>query len=368
MEYLKETTLWIVNWKWVLILATALLSSVAVVLIKNVLVRLQSSLEKRKINGFIKSLFAQHLETIIAWLIITTMWSAVLGILELPTKAAHFLDISVQLIQSLLFICLAYKASDAIGEVFQKYADKAENSLDDQLVVLARKTIKIFVVVFGILMAVQGFGFNVVSILAGLGIGGLAIAFAAQDTVANLFGSVTIILDQPFQVGDWIKITDTEGIVEEIGFRSTRIRTFYNSVVTIPNSIMAKEKIDNFQKRHTRRIRFNLGITYDCSPERISGFIDAVKYSLYHHPKILKENIRVYFTTMGDFSLQILVQYFISLGTAEEELQIQQDSLFEIMQIAQKLDVSFAFPTQTILLQKQDDAGRQEPIFNRPSL
>jgi MscS family membrane protein len=118
--------------------------------------------------------------------------------------------------------------------------------------------------------------------------------------------------------------------------------------VTIPNSVMAKEKIDNMGVRPSRRIRHVLGITYDTSTERLTGFMDALKYTLHQHPLILKDDIRVYFNNMGDFNLQILVQFFIAPGTAQEELQIQQEVLLEIMNIAQKLDVSFAFPTQTI--------------------
>ena len=348
MEFLKQNDLWIANWKWILILATALLSVALATLIRKILTGLFKSLKNRKNIGFIQNIHSQNLEGIFSWILVTFIWHAVLDILELPNKTDKYLYLGIQVFQTYLIIRIAYKLADAVGAYLQIAADKTETSLDNQLVPLARKSLKILVILLGGLIALQSFGFNVVSLLAGLGLGGLALALAAQDTAANVFGSITIFLDKPFQVGDLIKVTDTEGIVEDIGFRSTRIRTAYNSLITIPNSIMAKEKIDNLGVRPSRRIRHIIGITYDTPQDRLSDFIDTIRYALHQHNYILKEDIRVYFNNMGDFNLQILVQFFIPPGTPQEELQVQQEVLVEIMKIAEKLDISFAFPTQTI--------------------
>ncbi len=351
MELLKETDLWIANWKWVLILATIFLSIAVAKLFKSLLDKLLKSLKNRTQNEFLQDLHSLNLGQVLSWVLLTFIWHAILDILDFPLKTNKYFYIAVQVFQTYLLFCIAYKLADAAGLYLQRAANKTETTLDDQLVPLARKFIKILVIVLGSLIALQSLGFNVVSLLAGLGLGGLALALAAQDTAANVFGSITIFLDQPFQVGDHIRIADTEGVVEEIGFRSTRIRTLYNSLVTIPNSTMAKEKIDNLGVRSSIRIKHTLGVTYDTSTEDLVGFIDSIKYSLHQHPLILKNDIRVYFNNLGDFNLQILVQFFIPKNTLQEELEIQQNVLLEILKIAEKLDIGFAFPTQTIHLE-----------------
>ena len=361
MEFLKESDLWIANWKWILIVATTVFSTVLASVIRKILTRLILAINNRTQNNFVQDTLNLRIENILAWIIVTGVWMAILDILALAPKFEKYVGLGIEIFQAYLFIRLAYKLADAVGAFMQRAADKTETTLDDQLVPLARKALKVMVVVVGTLTILQGFGFHVVSLLAGLGLGGLALALAAQDTAANVFGSITIFLDQPFQVGDFIRIGDTEGLVEEIGFRSTRIRTPYTSLVTLPNSFVAKEKIDNLGVRAAFRTRWTLGATYDTSPEKLSGFVDTIQYSLHQHPKILKDDIRVYFNNLGDFSLQILVQFFIAPTTPKDELAIQQEVLFEIVKIAEKLGVNFAFPTQTIQLQSPNGAQQQLP-------
>ena len=154
-----------------------------------------------------------------------------------------------------------------------KLTAKTESDLDDQLVPLVIKTSRIAIVILGLLTLIQELGINVFSLLAGLGVGGLAIALAAKDTAANFFGSLMILFDQPFKIGDWIKISDMEGTVEDIGFRSTRIRTFYDSQIIIPNSTVASSQIDNLGKRNFRRTVETLGLTYSTSKENLELFI-----------------------------------------------------------------------------------------------
>ena len=361
MEFLKESDLWIANWKWILIAATTVFSTVLASVLRKILTRVLKAIQNRTQNNFIQDVLNLRIENILAWIIVTGVWMAIVDILALAPKFEKYLGLGIEIFQAYLFIHLAYKLADAIGAFMQRAADKTETTLDDQLVPLARKALKLLVVVIGTLTILQGFGFHVVSLLAGLGLGGLALALAAQDTAANVFGSITIFLDQPFQVGDIIRIGDTEGVVEEIGFRSTRVRTTYSSLVTLPNSYVAKEKIDNLGVRTSFRTRWTLGVTYDTTPENLSGFVDTIQYSLHQNPKILKEDIRVYFNNLGDFSLQVLVQFFIAPVTPKEELATQQEVLLEIMKIAEKLDISFAFPTQTIQLQTPNAAQQQLP-------
>ena len=147
---------------------------------------------------------------------------------------------------------------------------------DGQLVPLVKKALRVSVVVMGLLVMFQKLGVEVVSVLAVLGLGGLAFALAAKDTCANLFGSVIILLDRPFHIGDQVIIGKTEGSVKSIGFRSARIRTFYNSVISVPNSVLANANIDNMGRREYRRIKAFLGATYDTPPAKIEAFIDGI--------------------------------------------------------------------------------------------
>lgn len=352
MNFFNQTDLWIANWKWTLILATSLFSVALAKLLYKVIARVLLTVKTRTQAGFFQDIQGQHLETIFAWILVSFIWHAILDIMSLPDKVDKYLYIGIQIFQVYLIIRIAYKLADAVGTFLQRAAQKTDTSIDDQLVPLARKSLKIMVIVLGGLIALQSFGFNVVSLLAGLGLGGLALALAAQDTAANVFGSITIFLDKPFQVGDLIEVSGTKGIVEEIGFRSTSIRSTYNSLITIPNSVMAKEKIDNLGVRTSHQIRHVIGVTYDTSPQKLSDFMDSVKYTLHQNPLILKEDIRVNFINMGDFNLQILVQFFIAPTVIHDELDVQQEVLVNIMKIAEDLDVSFAFPTQTIHFDK----------------
>jgi MscS family membrane protein len=185
------------------------------------------------------------------------------------------------------------------------------------------------------------------SLLAGLGLGGLALALAAQDTAANVFGSVAIMFDNPFKVGDWIKLKDAEGTVEEIGFRSTRIRTFYNSVVTLPNAMIAKEVVDNMGIRPARRIRQIIGITYETPIPMITQFCDEVRYMITNHPQVNADSVTVNFNNFNASSLDILVNFHIRVFTGPEEMELQQKIFIQILEIASRLKVDFAYPTQT---------------------
>jgi len=346
----KESWILMPNWKWLALIITVLFGLALQKVLKIFFSRLKKQNQFHTLHPILHYFLELQVESALSWIATTAIWHALLSALDLHGGLEKSLGNLVQLIQWFYLIRVAYLGVEAIGLWINDVVAKTENTLDDQLAPLATKTLKVFVVVFGILIMLQGFGFNVMSLLAGLGLGGLALALAAQDTAANVFGSITIILDRPFQVGDWIKVGDTEGNVEEIGFRSTRIRTFYQSLITVPNSVMAKEKIDNMGARAKRRIRHTLGVTYDTPPEKIQKFLDTLKFHLSQHKDIDKDDIRVLFNQMGDFSLQVLVQFFVITSDPMEELELQQEILMDILRIAKQVEVEFAFPTQTLMV------------------
>ena len=250
-----------------------------------------------------------------------------------------------------VFLWLVYRLLTVFSDFLVDAASKTESTLDDQLVPLLNKAMKIFVIIFGVLIIIQNLGVNVVSLLAGLGIGGFAVAFAAKDMVANFFGSLMILFDSPFQVGDWIKVGNAEGTVEEIGFRSTKIRTFYNSLISVPNADLATKEVDNMGRREYRRVREVLGITYDTPPEKFEAFLEGIKNIIKANPNTRKDYYHVVFNGYGASSLNILLYFFLKVPDWSTELVEKQSVFIEILRLAKELNVDFAFPTQTLHLE-----------------
>ncbi len=197
----------------------------------------------------------------------------------------------------------------------------------------------------------QNLDVDVGSLLAGVSLGGLAFTLAARDTVANLFGSISIFADQPFQVGDWVLIDGHEGVVEEVGMRSTRIRTFYDSVIAIPNSVVANAAVDNYGQRRYRRCLVTLGLTYDTHPEQMQAFVEGVRAILKANPKVRQDSYEVHFKDFGNSALEVMLYFFFKVESFSDEMAQRQNVFLEVMRLADAIGVSFAFPTQTLHLE-----------------
>jgi MscS family membrane protein len=204
---------------------------------------------------------------------------------------------------------------------------------------------------------------RITPIIGALGVGGVALAFAAQDTLNNFFGSITVLFDRPFGIGDWIVIGDIEGTVERVGFRSTRVRTFYNSVVTIPNSRMVNTHVDNYGARRYRRIRIDIAITYSTPPEKIDAFCEGIRELVRLHPYTRKDYYHVYLNQFAASSLDILLYLFLEAPDWSTELRERHRLFVDIIRLARRLGVEFAFPTQTVWLQRAaKEAVAPEPV------
>jgi MscS family membrane protein len=221
-------------------------------------------------------------------------------------------------------------------------------SIDSQLIRLVVRLITFILAIAILIAGADRIGLPAYSVLAGLGVGGLAVALAAQQTIANLIGSLIIMVEKPFAVGDFIKLKDTEGVVESVGFRSTRIRTLYNSLVTIPSSQIVSSTIDNMELREYRQIKIDLNLTYDTPIEKIKAFIEGIKQILDTHSDTRKDNAQVFFYHFGSHSLDILVNFFIKVPDRATELSEQQRIFLDILRLAKSMEVQFAFPTQTL--------------------
>lgn len=246
------------------------------------------------------------------------------------------------------FVWLFYNLADVFAKYMTVITSRTENTLDDQLVPLIRKTLRFFIVVMGVILILQNNGYNVASLIAGLGIGGLAVALAAKDTLANFFGSVTIFVDKPFRIGDWIKVGNVEGTVEEVGFRTTRVRTFYNSLISVPNSNIATTDIDNLGMRKYRRFRTMLNLTYSTTPLQMEAFVEGIKAIVKANSHFRQDYFEVHFNNMGAHSLDVLVYVFFDVPDWSTELQQRHNFLLEILRLADEVGVEFAFPTQTL--------------------
>ncbi len=272
-------------------------------------------------------------------------------LLSFPLRAAEIALVATKALAAFSLVWIGYRLIDVIGSWMTTRAEKTETKLDDQLVPLVTKTLKVFVSVLGGIFVLQNLNVNVGSLLAGVGLGGLAFALAAKDTVANLFGSIMIFIDKPFQIGDWVVVGDTEGTVEEVGFRTTRVRTFYNSRVTLPNSIIANSKVDNYGAREYRRYVTNLGLTYDTPPEKVQAFCEAVRAVISRMPGMRRDYYLVEFKEFSDSALVVMLYCFMIADSWNDELQTRTHLNLEILRVAAKLGVSFAFPTQTLHLE-----------------
>ncbi len=268
-----------------------------------------------------------------------------LGLAERPQAA---LLIACRVLMVFAAADVAYRLVDVLTARMAERAAKTESKLDDQLVPLARKSLKTLVVVAGGLFILQNLHVNVGSLLAGLGIGGLAVAFAAKETLSNVFGSVMIFIDRPFHVGDWIVVNGAEGIVEEVGFRSTRIRTFYNSVVSMPNAVFNDAKVDNYGRREFRRTYTTLNLVYDTTPEQIQAFCEGIRAIILANPHTRKDYYEVHFCGFGAHSLDVMLYFFFKVSSWSDELRERHNVYLEILRLAKELKVGFAFPTQTL--------------------
>lgn len=291
------------------------------------------------------------------------IWWSGLNMLGLPDTALLILLVAVKLLVSLSGIWSAFRVVDIFDALWTNKALRTSNKFDDLLVPMISKSLKVFVVVIGIVFAADNLNIDVTSLLAGLGLGGLAFALAAKDLLGNFFGSVTVLLDRPFSIGDWVVIGDIEGMVEEVGFRSTRVRTFYNSLVTMPNSILTTTKIDNMGARRYRRMKSMLAVTYDTSPERIEAFCEGIRKIIQMHPYMRKDMYQVYFNEYGATSLDILVYVFWATPDWNTELRERHRFLLDILRLARQLEIEFAYPTQTLYLKRGDVSAPSAQAF-----
>jgi len=352
-DTLRRRIAFLEGWQWI---------GVLIVIIAGVVVaRIFTAVATVAVDRAIARRFRQIDTTLLAAairpasvLVMVILWGIGALWLGLPTVVFKIYVEAIMVVAVFSFTLMAYRLIDVASAIFERRVARTDSRFDDLLVPLIRKSVKVLIVAIGLVTVAGSVGIEVAGLLAGLGLGGLAFALAAQDTVSNLFGSVTVLLDRPFQVGDWVVAGDVEGTVEEMGFRSTRIRTFYNSLITLPNSNLIKASVDNLGARSYRRWSTRLGIAYDTPPETVDAFCEGIRELIEFHPYTRKDYYHVYFNEFGAASLEIMLYVFFVAPDWATELRERHRLAVDILRLAKEMGVEFAFPTQTLYL-RQDE-------------
>jgi MscS family membrane protein len=287
-------------------------------------------------------------------------------ILQLPEEPVNARGFAFAILKVMVTISVAwalFNMAGVLGTWMEKIAAKTDNALDDHLVPFLRKSLRVFIVIIAMIMAIQNLGYSTSGLLASLGIGGMALAFASKDALANIFGSLMIIFDRPFKIGDAVVADNMEGIVEEVGFRSTKIRTHNKSLISVPNSLIANMPIDNITLSNKRRIRMTIGVTYDATPAQLREVTRRMRTMLREHPGLDPEAVQVNLTDFGASSLDILIQCFTLSPVWTEYMDAREDVCLQIMDILEEFGLDFAFPSRTVYLHP---AERDESLL-RPA-
>lgn len=246
------------------------------------------------------------------------------------------------------FTWLFLRLTDYIAFILRERAARTLTKSDDQLVPFVKDALKIFIVANALIILLGAiFNFDLTSLLAGLGIGGLAIAFAAQESIKDIFGSITVFLDKPFLVGDVVKIGEVEGSIEKVGIRSTRIRTASRTIVTVPNKKMLDSNVDNLTQRAHRRVRQVIGLPYETSAEQLKKIIFELR-AYFKNSADMKEDYVVAFDDFGESSINIIIIYYIPFTTFEEHMLHKEMVNYEILQTVERNGSSFAFPVREV--------------------
>ncbi|MEX1041396.1 MAG: mechanosensitive ion channel family protein [Pirellulaceae bacterium] len=289
------------------------------------------------------------------------VWYFGLGVFRLPELFRTYLFKGMQIFAVVAAVWTAFHLIDLITAYVVKTSDPRGKKFNDLLLPILSKSLKTFAVCIGALAFAEAFNLPIAGVIGSIGIGGIAIALAAKETLSNLFGSITVMMDRPFEMGDWVVTEGVEGTVEQVGMRSTRIRTFYNSLVTVPNSILITAKVDNMGKRRYRRVSTTIAVQYDTAPNQIDAFCEGIRELIRRQPYTRKDFYHVYFNEFGASSLDIMLYYFLEVPDWSMELREKHRLFVDIVQLAERLKVKFAFPTQTVHLYTEEQLAKSLP-------
>jgi MscS family membrane protein len=272
---------------------------------------------------------------------------AALKVLKLSPEIDHYIGYGSRVAFSLVIFWGLWRAFSAVLDHATEVAQERQLGIAT-FMPWVRKSLAIVFIAVGILLLLQSLGYDVKAVLAGLGIGGFAFALAAQDTLANIFGALVVAVDQPFRVGETVKIGANTGTVEDIGLRSTRIRLTDRSLMTVPNKMVASETITNLSRFSQRRSEQVLGLTYDAKPEQLSGLTEEIRQLILREAEVDPASVMVYFRDLNASSLDLWVVYVARDPDLQQFMRLRQRLNLEFMRAVETRGLAFAFPTQTL--------------------
>lgn len=263
-----------------------------------------------------------------------------------------------QLFRSLIFILIGwgfYHLTDASSVLFNRLGQRLDLNLDKIMLPFLSKVSRVVIILLVLIIVLEEWDYEVSGFIAGLGLGGLAVSLAAQDTLKNFLAGLVIITEKPFTLGDWIETAEIEGVVEDISFRSTQVRTFAHSLVTVPNSVLANQAITNWTRMGKRRITFHLGVPYGTPRYKLQKCVERIRQYLENHPYLDQETLFVHFDRFGEKSMEIFLYFFTKTTNWAEWLAIKEEINYKIMEIFEEEKVDIAIPSQTIYLENKGE-------------
>lgn len=354
------------QWQWLGLLSLIVLGYLAQRALSKLTQRIAQELSGAQIKldeTQLKS-FTRPLSIALSWALV---WSLYLA-LEIPSPP--LLNTTLRVISGAVISIAggfaSWRVVDVITEYLEAKAKLTESRFDDMLVPLVRRVLKLLVLILGFGFFLSTVTDSVYKVVAGLSIGSAVLMFAFKDSLENVFGTFTVLMDKPFQLGDWITVDDVDGTVERVGFRSTRVRTFYNSIITVPNRHFISAKVDNWGSRKYRRLKTTLGLTYDTPPEKIEAFCEGVRELIRQHPYTRKDYYHVYFNDFGASSLDVMLYCFLETPDWSMELRERHRLFADILRLAEGLGVSFAFPSTSVYMVSSEELEHSDRPASDP--
>ncbi len=351
MEKLRELKIGNIEvWNIIILIGILLISYLLGKLIKSILDKIsnRASLHKKPMQSSLIGAFSKS----VTFFLLAVGFQVATKLLSVSASLASALSVSTSIIFVIVIAYFLYNLIELPSIWIEQRMNESERKMNKMFIPVIRKTLRVTVVILSIIQIIQILSDKpITSIIAGLGIGGLAVALAAQDTLKNFFGSLALMGDKPFNIGDRIVIDSYDGVVENVGLRSTRLRTLDGHLVTYPNGELANKAIKNISERPNIKRATNFTITYDTSQEKIKEAVEIIKNLLKDHEGMDPElPPRVYFNDFNDTSLNILVIYWYHPASYWDYMEFSEKLNLQIFSEFEKAGIEFAFPTQTVYI------------------
>ena len=358
----SQRVLGLSGWQYLGLLALLILSFLIYYVLYFVFNRLFNRLIKKRLKNWqVEDKLIWTIARLSSLLLVFQIAYTLFPVLRFPVQSTRFLLMAFKIVLAVLIMVLSFRIIDLVVSQLNRVVTRTESKMDDQLMPILNRISKIIIGFLAFIYILNLLDVNITAILAGVSIGGLALALAAQDTVKNLLGSLMIFVDKPFQIGDYIEVDGTAGTVEEVGFRTTRIRTADTSLVAIPNGNVANFSINNKGVRPMRLLHIDIGVTYNTPRRYLQVLKDGLEEFVQRHPGLADEPRYVFINSLDASAINIMFRAYVQTDVWAEELAVREQVIMKILEFAELLGISIAFPSSTIYI---DQIPGQAPLNN----